>query len=146
MKNILVNGKKHVKNCGFGIAKVTDLTTYTSLSHGVGTLPFMAPELVNQDEDYNEKVDVYAFGVVVHFILTRGQMPPFKGTGKYIELKLPDSINSLPQSTIKSCWSLPPDSRPSFKEIKKQTIENEFKLIDGIENDIQNILNHLGLK
>lgn len=146
MKNILINSNKHVKICDFGIAKVTDLTTYTSLTKGIGTLAFMAPELFNQNEQYNEKVDVYAFGVVMYFMLTRGMHPNFTGIGEYQKLELPNSINQLSQSIIKKCWSKSPNERPSFKEIKKQIIESEFKLIDGVDAEIPNILNHLGLK
>lgn len=146
MKNILITSKKHVKICDFGISRSMELTTYTSRTIGIGTLPFMAPELFNQKGKYNEKVDVYAFGVVMYFILTKGEMPDFTGIGEYGNLRLPKSINKLSQSIIKKCWSKSPSERPSFKEIKNQIIENEFSLINGIEDEVQSILDHLGLK
>lgn len=45
MNNILINSKKHVNICDFGISKVMDETTMTSMTHGIGTIMFMAPEI-----------------------------------------------------------------------------------------------------
>lgn len=145
MKNILITFKKHAKICDFGISKQMDLTTYTSNTHGVGTLAFMAPEIFHEDLKYNEKVDVYAFGVILYFILTKGCLPKFTGTGKYELLSLPSEINKLSQSIIKSCWSSSIEKRPSFSELLELIVENNFMLIDGIEEEIQKLKNHLGL-
>ena len=146
MANILINLKKHVKICDFGIAKGIDLETYTSLTHGVGTLAFMAPEIFDENIKYNEKVDVYSFGVILFFILTKGKMPKFLKKEKYESLSLPNSINELSCSIIKRCWSLSPEERPSFEEILNLTVSNNFMLIDGIEDEIPQLKKHLGLE
>ncbi|KAK8871581.1 hypothetical protein M9Y10_007314 [Tritrichomonas musculus] len=146
MANILIKQNKHVKICDFGMSKVIDLTTLTSLTHNVGTIAFMAPELFREDQKYNEKVDVYSFGVVMYFIVTKGEEAPFTGTGSYASLKLPNSINKLSQSIIKKCWSNSPEERPSFSDILKTMTDNNFMLVDGIEDKIPNLLKHLGLK
>lgn len=144
MANILINLKNHVKICDFGISRSIDMTT---LTHGIGTIAFMAPELFDDNEKYDEKVDVYSFGVVMYFILTKGQRPKFKGTGGYEKLDIPSSINELSKSIIKSCWSNRPKERPSFNDIIKLIVENDFNLIDGIENSESKaaLLKHLGL-
>lgn len=146
MTNILVNIKKHVKICDFGVSKVVDIATLTSMSQKVGTIAFMAPELFREDGKYNEKVDVYSFGVVMYFILTKGTSPPFKGTGCYESLKLPSSINKLSRSIIKSCFSNSPEERPSFRRILKYIVNNNFMLIDGIEDEIPKLMEHLNLE
>lgn len=145
MKNILINLKKHVKICDFGISKVVDLTTLTSLTSGVGTFAFMAPEIFQQHSRYTVKVDVYAFGVVMYYILTKGQFPEYTGIGSYANLNLPSSINKLSKSIIKKCWSLSPDERPSFSNILDMIVENNFMLINGIEENIPYLKTHLGL-
>ena len=117
IRNILINSEKHVKICDFGISKVIDLTTLTSLTHGVGTLAFMAPEIIKEDTNYIEKVDVYSFGVVMYFIVTKGQMPKFTGVGNYTDLKMPSNINKISSKIIKDCWSLQPERRPSFRTL-----------------------------
>ena len=145
MKNILINNKKHVKICDFGISKFTDVTTYASITRGVGTPLFMAPEIFDEKVVYNEKVDVYAFGVVMYFIVTKGELPKFNGIGKYEFLNLPSSINQLSSSIIKSCWSSSPEERPSFERLLELITENDFMLIDGIENQIPKLKEHLKL-
>lgn len=145
MRNILINSKRHVKVCDFGIAKQIDVTTYTSMEHGIGTLAFMAPELFDEDSIYTEKVDVYSFGVMLYFVVTGGQLPK-SNPQNYESYKLPNSINKLSQSIIKRCWSSDPKNRPSFEEIMDLITTNNFKLFDGIESEIPKIKNHLGLK
>ena len=64
--NILLSQNKHVRISDFGLAKEEDIET--SQSKGVGTLRFMAPELVDEEDEENEqqerytnKVDFYSF-------------------------------------------------------------------------------------
>ena len=45
MTNILVSFQKHVKICGFDIARLVDTTTCTSMTHEAGHIIFMAPQL-----------------------------------------------------------------------------------------------------
>ena len=111
MTNILLNIQKHVKICDFGIAKWIDMTTYTSMTHGVGTLLFMAPELLNESSQYNEKVGVYSFGVIMYFVVTNGELPKFNKAG-YESFEMSKNVNKLPQKIIKACWSTDPDQRP----------------------------------
>ena len=66
-----------VKLTDFGFACFFDPNQKMDLN--LGTPMYMAPELVNND-DYTEKVDVWALGCIV-FILLTGQ-PPFYGENK----------------------------------------------------------------
>lgn len=146
MKNILINSKKHVNICDFGISKVMDVTTLTSMTHGVGTFAFMAPEIFKKNVKYTEKVDVYAFGVILYFILTKGDYPEYNGSGNYELLTLPRSINELSSKIIKRCWSSFPENRPSFADILKKIVDKNFALINGIEKEVPKIRKFLGLK
>ncbi|KAK8896169.1 spindle assembly checkpoint kinase [Tritrichomonas musculus] len=65
--NILIGFDGNIRISDFGISKLmTD--DEISMTTGVGTQKFKAPELINEIQ-YNEKVDVYSFGVLVYFIL-----------------------------------------------------------------------------
>ena len=144
MKNILINSKKHVCICDFGISKMMDITTLTSMTHGVGTFAFMAPELFKKKGNYTEKVDVYAFGVILYFILTKGEYPEYNQN--YDQVIIPKSINKLSATIIKKCWATAPEKRPSFSSILKTIVDNNFILIKGIDKEVPQIKQFLGLK
>ena len=71
--NILISKNGQIKISDFGIFKLVSSDDDLQ-SSGIGTQKFMAPEIINE-QSYNEKVDVYSFGVIVYFILTNGEMP-----------------------------------------------------------------------
>jgi len=70
--NLLVTEDFTVKVADFGLAKVKSIakSVMTGSIHVMGTLAYMAPELL-MGKPFNEKVDVYAFGIVLWEILTR---------------------------------------------------------------------------
>ena len=74
--NILIASDGTVKICDFGISKLMTIEEQT-MTRGVGSQKFMAPEVINEENFYDEKVDVYSFGVVVIFILG-GDLRNFK--------------------------------------------------------------------
>lgn len=96
-----------------------------------GTIKYMAPELLLEQAHYDEKVDVYAFGVVVFQILTKGEFPKVSlgevANGKKAEI--PSSITKFSSELIDKCWSFKASDRPSFAEICEILKGNENKLI-----------------
>ena len=46
-----------------------------SKTNEVGALKFIAIELLNQNMNYDNKVDVHSFGIVLFFIMSGGKMP-----------------------------------------------------------------------
>lgn len=136
--NILINEKKHVKLCDFGISKLIDNDTNT-FTHQIGTLRFMAPEIKDEkddDEPYGYEVDVYSFGIIVFMILSNGHYPD-KANNKIEKYK----INKISKELIEKCCSASPNERPTFDEIIDYIKNNNFKLIDGI--NINLIISHL---
>ena len=76
LENILLDSNNKIKVSDFGLGTFIKLDSETiSRTQMTGTLKYMAPELVQERDDYNEKVDVYAYGVVVFLILTKGEFP-----------------------------------------------------------------------
>ena len=107
----------------------------------------MAPEVLRED-NYNEKADVYSFGVIVFFILSNGQMPDIK-LGELMNgiiPEIPSSFEILSAQLIESCWSSDPEERPSFDLICDKLEENEFELFNLSEtekHEIQFFVNKL---
>lgn len=84
---------------------------------------FTAPEkLANQE--YNEKVDVYSFGIIVYYLLVGRH--PFENLNmvNFISRvtngqrdEIPDDVQKEYHQLIRDCWDNSPGLRPSFKDI-----------------------------
>ncbi|XP_051125000.1 uncharacterized protein LOC127247261 isoform X2 [Andrographis paniculata] len=129
--NLLVNLKdpsRPICKVGdFGLSKIKRNTLVTG---GVrGTLPWMAPELLNgSSSKVSEKVDVFSFGIVLWEILT-GEEP-------YANMHYGAIIGGIVNNTLRppvpsycdpewrvlmeQCWAPDPLARPSFPEIARR--------------------------
>ncbi|CAN6457315.1 unnamed protein product [Victoria cruziana] len=129
--NLLVNMRdpQHpvCKVGDFGLSKIK---RNTLVSGGVrGTLPWMAPELLNgSSSKVSEKVDVFSFGIVMWEILT--------GDEPYANMHYGAIIGGIVNNTLRphvpswcdpdwrklmeQCWAPDPSARPSFTEIVRR--------------------------
>lgn len=129
--NLLVNLKDSsrpiCKVGDFGLSKIKRNTLVTG---GVrGTLPWMAPELLNgSSSKVSEKVDVFSFGIVLWEILT-GEEP-------YANMHYGAIIGGIVNNTLRppvpnfcdaewrllmeQCWAPDPLVRPTFTEIARR--------------------------
>nr|CAB3467253.1 unnamed protein product [Digitaria exilis] len=128
--NLLVNLRDPQRPiCKVGDLGLSKVKCQTLISGGVrGTLPWMAPELLNGSSSLvSEKVDVFSFGIVMWELLT-GEEP-------YAELHygaiiggivnntlrppVPESCDPQWRALMEQCWAAEPSERPSFTEIGK---------------------------
>ncbi|KAG2324498.1 hypothetical protein Bca52824_007226 [Brassica carinata] len=126
--NLLVNLKDPSRPiCKVGDFGLSKIKRNTLVSGGVrGTLPWMAPELLNgSSSKVSEKVDVFSFGIVLWEILT-GEEP-------YANMHYGAIIGGIVNNTLRptipafcddewrtlmeECWAPNPTARPSFTEI-----------------------------
>ena len=94
------------------------------MTRNTGSLRYMAPE-VALGKAYNEKVDVYSFGVLVWQMLSREV--PFASispssflhhVGKQgLRPTIPSSWAPLLKNLITRCWSEEPSERPSMEDV-----------------------------
>ncbi|KAK8894663.1 hypothetical protein M9Y10_023100 [Tritrichomonas musculus] len=132
LENILLDENNRIKVSDFGLCALIELDAETlSRTTMKGTLKYMAPEIFQERKDYDEKVDVYAFGVVVYLILTKGEFPKISvadvSAGKKADI--PNSITDFSRELIDRCWSCQASERPSFAEICDTLKGKEDKLI-----------------
>ncbi|KAK8850065.1 LIM domain kinase 1 [Tritrichomonas musculus] len=75
-ENILITTDGTVKIAGFGLSRLkTDDNTDASIYEEIPYSFYKAPEIIKGDALYDEKVDVFAFGFLVFFILNQGNYP-----------------------------------------------------------------------
>ncbi|KAG9149317.1 hypothetical protein Leryth_003296 [Lithospermum erythrorhizon] len=108
----------------FGLSKIK---RNTLVSGGVrGTLPWMAPELLNGSTDLvSEKVDVFSFGISMWEILTGEEPYANMHYGAIIggivkntlRPPIPERCDPEWRKLMEQCWSTNPEHRPSFTEI-----------------------------
>lgn len=120
-ENILVSKDGEVKITDFGLARQINRLTITRLGLLIGSLGYMAPEVVNGGRA-TDRADLFSFGVIAYEVLCR--RPAFPGEtpqavirqiteGKFepirsINPRVPPNI----ASTIESCLKIDPKERP----------------------------------
>lgn len=135
--NVLLNDDHLPYLADFGCCKFADLGV--TQTNSIGTPRYMAPE--QHDNRYTNKVDLFAFGSVMYEVLT-GERVFGDCTGPFQILqritqgrfpKVPGTVPGFARDVIERCWSIDPDARPSFQEVRHIFAENDFRLADGVD-------------
>mmetsp|Transcript_16270 Transcript_16270/g.63424 ORF Transcript_16270/g.63424 Transcript_16270/m.63424 type:complete len:579 (+) Transcript_16270:111-1847(+) len=127
--NLLVDENNRIKICDFGLSQIKAVGDTVFLHDGAdgakGTPLWMAPEVM-MGRQFNEKADVYSFGIVLWEILTRAE--PFQEFETFEQFRhavcleharpqIPENCPSRLRTLIECCWLPNPERRPSFPEI-----------------------------
>lgn len=154
--NILLDENLHPLITDFGTAKYFNKKLPLEQPQQIcGTLPYMAPEMITGTK-YNQKIDVYSFGILMYEVLT--------DTEPYPHLEKKDSIinefkkrvvryNYRPEfkvqvksqlkNLIEKCWSPSPNERPNFDELFEKLKDAEYFLDDVDAKKVQNYVNSI---
>lgn len=124
--NLLVDENDVVKVCDFGLSQIRNQgEILKDRENAKGTPLWMAPEVMKFQE-FDEKCDVYSFGIVLWEIVTR--KPPFEHHRHFETFKhaicvqherpiIPHDLEPSLSALIAECWDPVPSRRPSFEEI-----------------------------
>jgi len=125
--NLLVDDKMQVKVCDFGLSQLIprEAPKMKDKQNAKGTPLWMAPEVMTFKE-FNEKCDVYSFGIVLWEILTREEpfaefqsFDKFKDAicNKHVRPPIPNTCVESLKILMEKCWAPDPNVRPSFQQI-----------------------------
>eukprot|EP00457_Paulinella_chromatophora_P001621 gb/GEZN01001623.1/.p1 GENE.gb/GEZN01001623.1/~~gb/GEZN01001623.1/.p1 ORF type:complete len:882 (-),score=116.39 gb/GEZN01001623.1/:78-2723(-) len=125
--------RPRLKIADFGLSRVLGPDKHHEaerykLTGGTGSLRYMAPE-VAANQPYNEKADVYGFGIILWEMVANDL--PYKTLHTHnfykevVRRRMRPPLYDLKQSTemlalIQDSWDHEPDRRPTFREIIKR--------------------------
>ncbi|KAK8836022.1 hypothetical protein M9Y10_040222 [Tritrichomonas musculus] len=153
-ENILIDSEMHPKICDFGLSRCFPNPLLNSddvyATSYIGSIAYMAPELLSKKESYSCSVDVYSFGIIAYEIvfgkIAYPEDSPRKDVIKGERPDFPqDCKNEKMKELIVACWQPDPKNRPSFDEIfKKLAYEKQyFDLEKNDEAEVEAYIDYL---
>ncbi|CAK64142.1 unnamed protein product (macronuclear) [Paramecium tetraurelia] len=124
--NVLIDQNWNVKLCDFGLSRINKKIDHkVNKGARIGTPNWMAPEIM-RGEPYQEKADVYSFGMILWEIIT--QQIPYEGLSQtqiigtvgygQDQVLIPSNSNpSILLQLAKKCLKKSPHERPTFADI-----------------------------
>eukprot|EP00270_Netrium_digitus_P014502 TRINITY_DN4930_c0_g3_i1.p1 TRINITY_DN4930_c0_g3~~TRINITY_DN4930_c0_g3_i1.p1 ORF type:complete len:416 (+),score=71.35 TRINITY_DN4930_c0_g3_i1:59-1249(+) len=127
--NIFMDTNGNARVADFGFARFMSSSEDETLTGETGTYIYMAPEVVRHDK-YNEKCDVYSFGVLLNELLC-GDVPyadagytPLQIACGVAEGRIRPSLGKpyggvtrTMLQLVQECWSQEPSKRPPFRDV-----------------------------
>ncbi|KAG9449376.1 hypothetical protein H6P81_009341 [Aristolochia fimbriata] len=135
--NLLIASDKSIKIADFGVARIEVQTE--GMTPETGTYRWMAPEMI-QHRPYNQKVDVYSFGIVLWELIT-GMLPfqnmtavqaAFAVVNKGVRPIIPHDCLPVLGEIMTRCWDANPDVRPPFTEVVRMLENAETEIMTNV--------------
>uniref|UniRef100_A0A804MAN8 non-specific serine/threonine protein kinase n=1 Tax=Zea mays TaxID=4577 RepID=A0A804MAN8_MAIZE len=135
--NLLISGDKSIKIADFGVARIEVKTE--GMTPETGTYRWMAPEMI-QHRPYDQKVDVYSFGIVLWELIT-GMLPfanmtavqaAFAVVNKGVRPAIPQDCLPTLAEIMTRCWDPNPDVRPPFTEVVRMLEHAEMEILSTV--------------
>lgn len=124
--NIFVDENWVTKVADFGLSQLKD-----DIQFAGGTLHYMAPEVLN-GEDFDEKADVYSFGLVLWEFMSEtvpwnNVLVKFEDFKEHVAQnqerpKMPANVPAKLVQLIEHCWAQNPANRPTMQQIVSSDI------------------------
>eukprot|EP01125_Pyxidicula_operculata_P019201 TRINITY_DN694_c2_g1_i1.p1 TRINITY_DN694_c2_g1~~TRINITY_DN694_c2_g1_i1.p1 ORF type:complete len:1313 (+),score=446.85 TRINITY_DN694_c2_g1_i1:50-3988(+) len=123
-KNILLNKHLEAKVSDFGLSKVKyegEGTSYT-----MGSVAWMAPEVIKSAKNFTRKSDVFSYGVIIWQLFSGSDPCPRDMThinhanrvlNEKYRPKIPRECPPVWSQHIQTAWAQEPDERPLFEDI-----------------------------
>uniref|UniRef100_A0A3B1JKJ4 Tyrosine-protein kinase n=1 Tax=Astyanax mexicanus TaxID=7994 RepID=A0A3B1JKJ4_ASTMX len=133
-RNVLVGENNVCKVADFGLARVFNENIYEATEGTYFLVKWTAPEAIRENK-FTIKSDVLSFGILLHEIMTFGQMPYPTLTNAQVVVKLgtgyrmscPPLCPKMIYDIMVECWKETPAERPTFETLQWK-LEEYFDL------------------
>ncbi|MBO0900124.1 Stk1 family PASTA domain-containing Ser/Thr kinase [Cellulomonas sp. zg-ZUI22] len=143
-ENVLIASDDRVRVADFGLARAVTEVTATTTGTVLGTVAYLAPELVRQGTS-DARTDVYAVGVMLFEMLT-GRQPftgetPIQVAFQHVSSELPapstlvDWLPSEIDELVGALAAHTPDDRPVDAGAALQLVRRTRSVLDGVTLD-----------
>ncbi len=139
-ENIMINSKNQIKVMDFGLAKLKDTLKLTKTTSTIGTVAYMAPEVIKGGEG-DARSDIFSFGVVVYEILT-GRLP---FSGKHEAAMMYSILNEEPTLAREYRTDIPAELQMILArllekkpEVRYQTVHDALVDLYGVKGTSDN--------
>jgi serine/threonine protein kinase len=137
--NILIDENWHGLICDFGLS--TSGWGEGLPTPDAGTWSYAAPEQLRSDAPYDEKVDVYSFGLVLYALIADRpafdqNVPAFPGGQPRQLPPVPERGGAMMQELIPRCCQTNPSDRPSFRAILEEFRACGFVIFPKVESEV----------
>jgi len=132
--NLMFDSDRNIRIMDFGLSKSPLVTTMTSLGTVLGTLGYVAPEqITNQNVDH--RTDIFSLGVIIYELLTNTL--PFKGEN---EIALIHSIfNVAPPAPSQIRSNATPDWDALISKCIAKNIDERFQTVEQVKEAISRL-------
>ena len=140
-RNCLVDSSMSIKIGDFGMAKNLYSKDYYRINgHVVLPVRWMSPEALIYGK-FSVEGDVWSFGVVMWEVFSFALQPYYGISNEEVTqtirngktLKIPEGCPTYIYELMKECWSMDPQSRPSFDELHHKI--SHCSLLDSVSAD-----------
>lgn len=125
--NVMVDRSGHVVVMDFGLAKAAGAAAVTASGVVVGTPSYVSPEQL-QGRPASPRSDVYALGLVFHYVLTGSRLVQ----GDSMSAVVAQHLSGAPASRIRSDPGVPADLRPLLLSMVRRDPEARPASLDGV--------------
>ncbi len=129
--NVMLKAGNYAKLMDFGIARLENATRLTANNKVIGTVEYMAPELLKGKEP-SKASDLYAVGVIIHEMLTGKTLFVANSEAALVY----SIVNEKPEIDLSG---VPQQLRRIVKKLTHKSPQNRYRSTDEVLKDLEKI-------